>query len=159
MLELQKVSFFNWISCNKGLKIKVSRFFTRFFCLTPPCDWNVLEAERPLRSWRLIDWRNTKICIHWASQIKRKRGKCWKLPIFERKLRIFINYLSEMKIISMFCNSSLFWHFLQLVFIIFCSGDVWIQLWQGFLQTFCFHFQIRMIWTAVITLCLTTSHQ
>ena len=39
MLELQKifllVRFFNWISCNKGLKAKISCFFTCFFCLTP----------------------------------------------------------------------------------------------------------------------------
>ena len=39
MLELQKifllVRFFNRISCNKGLKAKISRFFTCFFCLTP----------------------------------------------------------------------------------------------------------------------------
>ena len=27
--------FFNWISCNKGLKAKISCFFC-FFCLTPP---------------------------------------------------------------------------------------------------------------------------
>ena len=39
VIELQKifllVRFFNWISCNKGLKAKISRFFTCFFCLTP----------------------------------------------------------------------------------------------------------------------------
>ena len=39
MLEFQKifllVRFFNWISCNKDLKAKISRFFTCFFCLTP----------------------------------------------------------------------------------------------------------------------------
>ena len=39
MLGLQKtfllVRFFNWISCNKGLKAKISRFFTCFFRLTP----------------------------------------------------------------------------------------------------------------------------
>ena len=102
MLELQKifllVRFFNQFSCNKGLKAKISHFFTCFFCLTPS-GWNVLEAERPLRSWRHIGWRNTKICIHGASRMERKRGKCWKLPIFEGKLRVFISYLSEMKIV------------------------------------------------------------
>ena len=39
MLELQKifliVRFFNQISCNKGLKAKISCFFSCFFCLTP----------------------------------------------------------------------------------------------------------------------------
>ena len=44
MLELQKifllVRFFNRISCNKGLKAKISRFFMCFFCLTPlRLDW------------------------------------------------------------------------------------------------------------------------
>ena len=38
MLQLQKifllVRFFNRISCNKGLKAKILRFFTCFFCLT-----------------------------------------------------------------------------------------------------------------------------
>ena len=85
MLGLQKifllVRFFNWISCNKDLKAKISRLFTCFFCLTP-WGWNVLGVGRPLRSWRL-GWRNTKICIHGASRMERKRGKCWKLPIFE----------------------------------------------------------------------------
>ena len=39
MLGLQKifllVRFFNQISCNKGLKAKISCFLTCFFCLTP----------------------------------------------------------------------------------------------------------------------------
>ena len=39
MLGLQKtfllVRFFSWISCTKGLKAKISRFFTCFFGLTP----------------------------------------------------------------------------------------------------------------------------
>ena len=29
--------------------------------------------------------------------MERKGGKCWKLPIFEGKLRVFISYLSEIK--------------------------------------------------------------
>ena len=35
-----------------------------------------------------------------------KCGKCWKSPTFEGKLQVFISYLSEMKIVSMFYNSS-----------------------------------------------------
>ena len=114
MLELQKifllVGFFNWISCNKSLKAKISHFFTCFFCLNPR-GWNVLEAERLLCSWRHIGhigWRNTKICIHGASWMEQKCVKCWKSPIFEGKLWVFISYLSEMKIVSMFYNPSLF---------------------------------------------------
>ena len=99
MLELQKifllVRFFNRISCNKSLKIKISRFL---HVHSVPWGWNVLGAERPLRFWRHVGWRNTKICIHRASRMKRKRGKCWKPPIFEGKLLVFICYLREMKI-------------------------------------------------------------
>ena len=116
------VTFSNRISCNKGLKAKISRFFM-FFCVNP-WGWNVLGAERPLRSWHHIGWRNTKICIHKASEMEQKRGKCWKSPIFEGKLRVFISCLSKMRIVSMFYNSSLFYHFLQLVSTIFCSGDI-----------------------------------
>ena len=86
--------------------------FYVFFLLTP---WgcNVLEAERPLHSWCHIDY------IHRASRMERKCGKCWKLSIFEGKLQVFISYLSEMKIVSMFYNffilvlfTACFYHFL-----------------------------------------------
>ena len=63
----------------------------------PPWDWNVLEAERLLHSWCYIGWRSTKICIHGASPMEQKCGKCWKSPIFEGKLQVFISYLTEMK--------------------------------------------------------------
>ena len=79
-----------------------------------------------------------------------KHGKCWKSPILEGKLRVFISYLSKMRIASMFYNSSLFSHFLQLVSTIFCSRDIQIQVWQGFCQKFCVHFQIQMIRTAMV---------
>ena len=68
MLELQKtfltVGFFIQISFHKGLKAKISCFFSSFFSvLTKEWGWNVLEADRVLRSWHHIGWRNTKICI------------------------------------------------------------------------------------------------
>ena len=48
-LELQKifliVRFFNWISCNKGWKAKISCFFLCFFCLTP-LPPHALECSR-----------------------------------------------------------------------------------------------------------------
>ena len=50
-----------------------------FFLFTPPPSprgWNVLGAQRQLLSWSYIDWRNTKICFHRASQMEQKRGKC-----------------------------------------------------------------------------------
>ena len=114
MLELQKifllVRFFNWISCNKGLKAKISQ--------KPPLGRNVLEAERLFHSWRHIGLRNTKTCIHGASQMERKCGKCWRLQIFEGKLRVFISYLSEVKTarsITLLYSSTFtacFYHFL-----------------------------------------------
>ena len=83
------VKFFNWISCNKSLRPKFHVFCRVFFCLPPPWGWNVLEGERLLHSWCHMGWRDTKICIHGASWMERKCGKCWKLPIFERKLQVF----------------------------------------------------------------------
>ena len=104
MLELQKifplVRFFNQISCSKGLKAKISHFFTCFFCLNSLR----LECSRCRKTASFL----TKICIHGTSWMERKHGKCWKLPIFEGRLWIFISYLSEMKTVSMFCNSCLF---------------------------------------------------
>ena len=106
--EKLSVRFFNQISCNKCLKAKISCFYM-FFLFNPPAwDWNVLRAERLLRSWRHTGWRNTKICIHGASRMEWKCGKCWKSPIFEGKLWVFSSYLSKMRIISMLYNSSLF---------------------------------------------------
>ena len=90
-----------------------------FFLFDPLWGWNVLEAERPLRSWRHRGWRNTKICIHRPSRMEWKRGKCWKSSIFEGKLWVFISYLSKMRIVSMFYNffilalfTACFYHFL-----------------------------------------------
>ena len=155
MLELQKifllVRFFNRISCNKDLKAKISRF-TCFFCLTPLR----LECFRSRKTTSfLTSHRLTKynFGIHGASQMERKRGECWKLSIFEGTLQVFIRYLSEMKRISMFYTSYLFYHFLQLVSTTSCPGDFQIQAWQGFRHTFCFHFKIWMILTAVLSSC------
>ena len=105
----------------KGLKAKVSRFFYVFFLFNPPWGWNVLEAERPLRSWRHIGWRNTKICIRGASRMERKRGQCWKSPIFEGKLQVFISYLTKIKIVSVFITllySSTFYSFFLPFFVL-----------------------------------------
>ena len=94
-----------------------------FFLFNPPLGWNVVEAEKLLRSWRHIGWRNTKICIHGASWMEQKHGKCWKLPIFEGKLQVFISYLSEMKIVSMFYN-----FFIPALFTCFYHFLFWIYL-------------------------------
>ena len=89
-------------------------FFLVFFLFnSTPLGWNVLESERPLRSWRHKGWRNTKTCIHQASGMERKRGKCSKLQIFECKLWFFVGYLSEMKTVIFLL--AIFLYFLQLV--------------------------------------------
>ena len=117
MLELQKilllVRFFNQISCNNGLKAKISCLC--FFCFT---------------SLRLECFRSRKTALflmsHWLKKYKNLHpqsftngAKTWykvKIANFWRKIA---SYLSEMKTISMFCNLSLFQHFWQLVSTIF----------------------------------------
>ena len=50
MLELQKifliVRFFNQISCNNGLKTKISCFLCVFFCLTPPPETGMFQNQK-----------------------------------------------------------------------------------------------------------------
>ena len=95
MLELRKIflilRFFNRISCNKGLKGNFFCFIMCFFCLTPQTIEGSRIRKTTLRSWSHIGWRNTKICIHRASRMERKWGKCGKLPIFEGKLWVFVS--------------------------------------------------------------------
>ena len=150
MLELQKifllVKFFNRMSCNKGLKTKISGFFMWFFCLTP-WGWNVLEAERPLRSWRHRGWRNTKICINRASWLEWKHGKCWKLSVFEGTLRVFISYLSEMKIVC--CITLLYSSTFYSLFLSFFFLKIFKFKYDKVFIIFYFHFQIQRILTAM----------
>ena len=115
--------FFNWISCNKGLKAKISRFYV-FFLFNPPAAGMFQKQKDCFVPDVTQAEKIKKICIHGASRMERKRGKYRKSPIFEGKLRGFISYLSEMKMVSMFYNSSLLQHFLQLVSTIFCSGNI-----------------------------------
>ena len=72
-------------------------FFLCFFCLTPPPPPPLrLECSRIRKTTSFLmphRRRNTKICIHGASWMEPKWGKCWKLPIFEGKLRVFIRLL------------------------------------------------------------------
>ena len=110
MWELQKIFLlvrsFNQISCNKGLKAKISSFFSCFFFLTL-LRLECSRISKTVCSWCHIGWGNTKICIQGASKMEWKHGKCWKLPIFEGKLWVFFSYLSEMKTVSVFYNSSI----------------------------------------------------
>ena len=76
MLELQKifviVRFFNQISCNKGLKAKISCFFLVFFLFQPPLR---LECSRIrkiasfLMSHRLKKYKNFYLWWLWISII------------------------------------------------------------------------------------------
>ena len=54
-------------------------------------------------SHRLKKYKN----LHpWSFTNGAKTGKCWKSPIFEGKLGVFISYLNQMKTVSMLYNSS-----------------------------------------------------
>ena len=123
MLELEKifllVRFFSRISCSKGLKVKISCFFLYFFCLTPLRleYFRIRKIASFLTLHRLKKYKN--ICVHRASRMEWKRGKCWKLLIFEGKLQGFFSYLSEMETVSMFYNflilvlfTAYFYHFM-----------------------------------------------
>ena len=50
MLELQKillpVRFFNRVSCNKGLKAKISHFFFLCFSCSPPSETAMLQNQK-----------------------------------------------------------------------------------------------------------------
>ena len=97
--------FFNWISCNKGLKVKLLMFFFLFKLLRMECS-RIRKTASFLTSHNKLN--KYKIYIHGAWQMEPKCGNCWKLQLFEGKLLVFISYLSEMKTVSMFYNSSLF---------------------------------------------------
>ena len=94
MLKLQKifllVRFFNRISCNEGLNAKISRFFV--FSVNPLG----LECSRSRKTALLLTWHKLKKCknLHpyGASRMVWKRGRCWKSPIFEGKLWVFIEW-------------------------------------------------------------------
>ena len=104
-------------------------FFDMFFSVQPLWGWNVLEAERLLCSWRHIDWRNTKICLHGASRMELKHGKSWKLPIFEEKLWIFISYLIIYQLSDIYSSTfySLFLPFFVLEIFKFKYNKVFIR--------------------------------
>ena len=95
-------------------------FFYVFLLFNPRGAGIFKKQKDHFRSWRHIGWRNTKICIHGASQMERHRGKCWKSPIFEGKLWVFISYLSEMEIVSIYVlyNSSSTFYSLFLPFFV-----------------------------------------
>ena len=78
------VRFFNWISCNKGLKAKISCFFLCFFCL----NLLGLECSRIRKTTSFLPSHRPKL---------QECGKCCKSPIFEGNLQVFISYVSEMK--------------------------------------------------------------
>ena len=108
MLELLKifllVRFSNQISCNKGLKAKISCFFL-FFLFHPRLECSrIRETALFLTSCRLKKFKN----LHpWSFMNEQKCGKCWKSLLSEGKLQVFFSYLSEMKTVSMFYISSL----------------------------------------------------
>ena len=121
MLELQEifllVRFFNQISCNKGLKAKILCFFL-FFLFNPPetgmfqnqkehfiCDITQAEEIQKSASTEFHKWSKNMVNVE---NRQFEKGNC-----------VFFSYLSEMKTVSMFYNSSLFYYFLYFVSTIF----------------------------------------
>ena len=90
MLELQKifllVRFFNWISCNKGLKAKISHSFTCFFLFNSPWDWNVLGAERPLSFFilEIFKFKYDKVFVRHSASIS--KFEWFEQPCQNRKI-------------------------------------------------------------------------
>ena len=83
-----------------------------FFCLTPLR----LECSRIRKTTSFL----TEL-REWSENIVNIENHQRKV---EGRLGVFISYLSEMKIVSVFYNSTLFQYFLQLVSTILCFGDV-----------------------------------
>ena len=85
MLVRQKLSlivrFFNWISCNKGLKAKISIFvLSFFFCLTPlpprppPSEVTLAEEIQKSASSKLREWRKNMVIVENGNFLKVNRG-------------------------------------------------------------------------------------
>ena len=86
MLGFQKifllVRFFNWISCNKDLKAKISRFFTCFFCLTPlRLECSRIACVKDTETCQDQPWRQqmntiSKNIINSSNDMKIQTSKC-----------------------------------------------------------------------------------
>ena len=131
-IKIVKVHF--WICC---LRLKCSRSRkTASFLMSHRLKKYIQSA-----STELHEWSENEVNV---------ASKCWKSPIFEGKLQVFISYLNEMKIVNMFYNSSLFLASYSLFLPFFVPEIFKFKHTTKFSsQTFCFHFQIRMIWTAM----------
>ena len=80
-------------------------FFLMFFQLNfLRLEWSrIRKTALFLMSHRLKKYKN----LHpWSFTNGAEIGKCWKSPMFEGKLGVFISYLNQMKTVSMFYNSS-----------------------------------------------------
>ena len=117
-------------------------FFLMFSLFTPPLlplspipwGWNVLESEKPLCSWCHKGWRNTKNCIHIASQMEQKCGKCWKSLIFKDNCEflsvIWVKWKQTVCSITVSCSKtlySLFLHFFVLEIFKFKYDNFYIR--------------------------------
>ena len=127
----QIARFFNWISCNKGLKVKLLMFF---FCLNS-WGWNVLESERLLHSWHpIISWTNTKSTSmeldKWSQNVvivencNFLKVNCWFSLVIWPKWKQSVCF-----IILLYSSTIL----VQVVSTIFCSGDIKNSSMTGFL--------------------------
>ena len=132
MSGLQKrflmVPFFNRISCNKGLKTKISGFFLCFFSVNLPSRLTLLglqcsrirkTASIPM-SHRPKKYKNLHPQIR-APQMEQKHDKCWNSPIFEGKLQvlsvIWVKWKQPVCSITLCCPST-FYSLLMLFFVL-----------------------------------------
>ena len=112
MLELQKifliVRFFTRICCNKGLKTKISCFFSCFFCLAPLR----LKSSRIRKIASFLTSYRVKKYTNW------RRSKRWKSQLFEGKLRVFIRVKWKQSVCSIVLLHSIIFYRLFLPFFV-----------------------------------------
>ena len=153
MLELQKIflilRFFNRISCNNGLEAKILCFFSCFFCLTfrkLKCSI-IRKTASFLMSHRLKKYKN----LHPRSFTN--GAKTWEmLKIINFFSVIWMKWKQSVCSITLPYSSTFYSLFLPFFFFFFFVVIFKFKYDKFFCQTISFHFQIRMIWTAVVFL-------
>ena len=150
MLEIQKVflivKFFNRTFCKKGLKAKISCFFSLLFLFNP----RRMKLEKTLYSWPHIGLRNTKKIssteLHkWSeSMVNVENCNFLKVSCNFQSL-VWVKWKQSVCSISFLYSTTFYIFFLPFVVL-----KIFKFKYGNFCQTFCFHFQIRMIWTAIL---------
>ena len=112
--------------------------------------WRIIESDRPLLSLCHIGWRSTKICIHRALRIEQKCGENRKF--LKRNCNFFsviwVKWKESVCSIT-FPRSSAFYSLSVSFFVLEIFK---LKYHKFFVRHSARDFQIRMIWTAVITM-------